>query len=166
MLGRRGLRIELPFNTRVAIAATLFLSGCALTPDQGELERHAANKIIRTLGDDCDVKWRRAITWVSQNSQWKIQTQNDNLIQTHPPINRSAASGFLVNKVPLGHKIYEISMTSGCDNLLGCIPNATGLKASFNRFVLSAEGPSSNSGSPGTRELLRPSPQHDLDSRA
>ena len=127
----------------VIIAATLLLSGCVtLTPEQkAELERQAAQQVTCTKGDDCEVKWGRALTWISQNSQWKIQTQNDNMIQTYTPINQSAASGFLVNKVPLGNGVYEITMASGCDNLLGCIPNATELKASFNRFVLGAEVP-------------------------
>lgn len=128
----------------VIIAATLFLSGCTgLTAEQqAELERYAAQKITCTQGDDCDVKWGRAITWVSQNSQWKIQTQNDSMIQTYPATNESAASGFLVNKVRLGNGVYEITMSSRCGKLYDCIPNPTELKARFNRFVVGAEGPS------------------------
>lgn len=126
----------------ILIGLTLgpILSGCAtLTPEQqAQLEKDATQQITCTKGDDCEVKWGRAITWISRNSQWKIQTQNDSMIQTYTPINQSAASGFLVNKIPLGNGVYEIAMTSGCDNLLGCIPNATELKASFNRFVIGA----------------------------
>ena len=137
MLGRSELRIGLPFNTRVAIAATLFLSGCTgLTAE--ELERYAAQKITCAQGDDCDVKWGRAITWISQNSPWKIQTQNDSMIMTYPPTNESPASGFLVNKVPLKTGVYEITMSSRCGKLDGCIPNPTELKGSFNRFVMGA----------------------------
>ena len=136
---------------RLLIGLTLVpvLSGCVtLTPEQqAQLERDAAQQITCTKGEDCEVKWGRAITWISRNSQWKIQTQNDNMIQTYTSVGSSAASSFLVNKVPLGNGVYEIGMTSGCDNLLGCIPDATELKASFNRFVSGAAPPGA-SGTP------------------
>src|SRR3989442_15490638 len=100
------------------IALTLISCGCvSLTPEQqDQLERDAAREIICVMGDDCDVKWGRAIAWVSRNSHWKIQTQTDNLIQTFTPVGSSAASGFLVNKVPLGNGQYQIVMSSACDN--------------------------------------------------
>lgn len=118
-------------------AWVLLMGGCStMTPEQKvALEQNAARPVICSKGDDCDVKWGRALSWVLKNSSWKIQSQSDNLIQTFTPINASAASGFIVNKVPLGNGQFQIVMTSGCDNFLGCIPDAITLKASFNQFV-------------------------------
>jgi hypothetical protein len=105
------------------------------------MEKDAAQKVTCTKGADCEVKWGRAITWISQNSQWKIQTQNENMIQTDTAGGGSPASHFLVNKVLRGKGLYEITMMSGCDNFIGCEPDATYLKASFNRFVVGAAQP-------------------------
>lgn len=122
------------------------LVGCVTTTpttpeQQAQLEKDAAKKVTCTRGDDCKVKWDRAITWISQNSQWKIQTQNENMIQTDTAAGGSPASHFLVNKVLRGKGLYEITMMSGCDNFIGCEPDATYLKASFNRFVVGAAQP-------------------------
>ncbi len=121
----------------------LTLAGCTtLTPEQkAQIQANANRKVTCTKGADCDMKWGRAITWVTQNSQWKIQMQNDYVIQTYTPINQSAASGFLVNKVPIDTENFEITMTSGCDNLLGCIPDATTLRAAFNNFLIGPAPP-------------------------
>ena len=105
------------------------------------MEKDAAQKVTCTKGHDCEVKWGRAITWISQNSQWKIQTQDENMIQTDTAGGGSPASHFLVNKVPQGRGRYEITMMSGCDNFIGCEPDATYLRASFNRFVVGAAQP-------------------------
>jgi len=122
------------------------LTGCATTtPEQHTnpeqqvtMEKDAAQKVTCTKGHDCEVKWGRAITWISENSQWKIQTQNEDMIQTDTAGGGSTASHFLVNKVLRGKGLYEITMMSGCDNFIGCEPDATYLKASFNRFVVEA----------------------------
>jgi hypothetical protein len=114
------------------------LIGCVTTTpeQQATMEKDAAQKVTCTKGHDCEVKWGRAITWISQNSQWKIQTQNENTIQTETAAGGSPASHFLVNKVLRRNGVYEITMMSGCDNFIGCEPDATYLKASFNRFVV------------------------------
>ncbi|ALA60181.1 hypothetical protein [Nitrospira moscoviensis] len=129
------------------------LAACTtLTPEQElHLKTIAATPVVCSKGDDCEMKWGRAIAWISRNSQWKIQTQTDNIIQTYTPIGASAASGFLVNKVPLGDGRYEIMMTSGCANFIGCIPDATTLRARFNEFVLGPEALPSVSASPASK---------------
>ena len=134
MLGKNKIRFWLLCLTCMLIAS---MSGCVtLTPEQqAQLDKVASRKVTCTKGDDCDVKWRRALTWVSRNSR-KFQMRGDSIIDTFIPVNQSAASNFLVSKVPLGNGVYEITIITGCDNLRGCVPNATQLRASFNRFVL------------------------------
>jgi hypothetical protein len=121
----------------VLLIAFLSASGCTtLTPEQqAQLQKDASMKITCMKGDDCDMRWGRAIAWISQNSRWKIQSESDFLIQTYTSSRSSTASSFVLNKVPMGNDMFEINMTSGCANWLGCTPNATELKATFNRFV-------------------------------
>lgn len=87
-------------------------------------------------GADCDTKWGRAIAWISQNSHWKIQIQNEHMIQTYTAVGGSPSSSFLVNKVPVDNDTFEIVMTSGCDNIFGCTPDAATLKAMFTNFLI------------------------------
>lgn len=110
-----------------------------MTPEQRTaLQAKAERRIVCAKGDDCEAKWGRAITWVVRNSEWKIQTQTENIIQTFGPSTQfnSTANAFTVNKVPLGEGRYEITIGAGCGNLFGCIPDPMVQKASFNGFVL------------------------------
>ena len=134
MLGRYRIRFWLLCPTCLVVTA---MSGCVTLPleQQEQRGKDASQKVTCIKGDDCDTKWGRALKWVSRNSQ-DNQTQGDSIIQTFTPTNQSAASNFLVNKVPLGSSVSEITITTGCDNLLGCVPNATQLRTSFDRFVM------------------------------
>ncbi len=59
------------------IISTIDLGGCATT-QQAE---QPIPSIICNAGSDCDAKWSRAVTWVSENSAYRIQVQTDTLIQ-------------------------------------------------------------------------------------
>jgi hypothetical protein len=86
--------------------------------------------------EDCQVKWGRAVAWVSQHSPWRIQTQTDNLIQTYGPgDSASTSTAFVVNKIPVGSGEYQISMRCGCANFLGCDRDSSEWKADFNIYV-------------------------------
>lgn len=139
MLRNFGLRIGIAFGTCAAILTTAqLLSGCkTVTPEQQtQLEKDAALQITCTTGEDCEVKWGRAIAWINRNSHWRIQTQNDFMIQTYPSFRGSAASSFLVTKLPSGSGVYKITMTSECGTFPDCRPSTTELSAKFNRFVV------------------------------
>lgn len=125
------------FGIMIAVFMGNGLTGCVtMTPEQqAQLQRDAAVQITCTKGDDCDEKWSRAVAWVSQTSSYKIQMQTESLIQTFTATGGTPSSGFLVNKVALGKGTYQISMSSACDNVFGCIPDAQTLRGSFNRFV-------------------------------
>ena len=120
------------------VVAILIVAGCSTVTPQQEAQIHAnANrKITCSKGTDCDMKWGRAIAWISQNSHWKIQTQTDYIIQTYTALGGSPSSSFLVNKVPVDNDTFEIVMTSGCGNMFGCTPDATTLKAMFTNFII------------------------------
>ena len=110
------------------------LGGCvAATPDPRIVEL-SRRDVVCAEGQDCNVKWSRAITWIAQNSHWKVSTQTDSLIQTMGPFD-STESAFTVTKVATGNGTYTIVFNSGCGNVFGCIPSAPELKVSFNQFI-------------------------------
>lgn len=116
--------------------ALILVSSCATmsTSDRTYYQRIANSPIYCSGTEDCDVKWGRAILWVSQNSHWKIRNQTDSLITTEGPFDTVHAA-YSINKVPLGKGKYQILMRAGCGNPFGCVPNILQLKADFVEFV-------------------------------
>lgn len=109
------------------------LTGCA-TARQAETPPPAP--IVCKTGADCDAKWSRALAWVTQNSQWRIQVQTDLLIQTFNGVDDAETSpGFTINKVAKGAGTYEISFSAGCHNLFGCVPSAAEERQKFAAFI-------------------------------
>ena len=120
------------------VVAILTLAGCTTLTHQQEaqIQANANRRVTCSKGADCDTKWGRAVAWISQNSRWKIQIQNEHMIQTYTAVGGSPSSSFLVNKVPVDNDTFEIVMTSGCDNIFGCTPDAATLKAMFTNFLI------------------------------
>lgn len=120
------------------VTIPILLIGCStvhLSEEQKMNLSNLANKPVYCEGgDDCEIKWGRAITWVLQNSYWKIKVQSDSLITTEGPLNTVYAA-YQVQKVPLGNNKYLIDMRLGCGNPFGCVPSVLELKASFVQFV-------------------------------
>jgi hypothetical protein len=123
-------------RTILFVVFSLVLGGCATmsTSDKAYYQRVANSPIYCTDAEDCEVKWGRAILWVSQNSHWKIRNQSDWLITTEGPFDTVHAA-YSINKVPLGNGKYQIMMQAGCGNLFGCVPSILQLKADFVLFV-------------------------------
>lgn len=120
------------------VAMIAFLSGCAttLTPEQkAEFEKYAAQQVTCTEGDDCDVKWGKARTWVLKYSGWKIEILTNSIIQTYGPYN-DRVSAYVINKVPIGNRRHKITIYVTCNNLFGCKPEPLIATALFNAFIL------------------------------
>ena len=120
----------------IAMLSVIFTSSCMTmsASDKAYYQRVANSPIYCSDADDCEVKWGRAILWVSQNSHWKIRNQSDNLITTEGPFD-SVYAAYCINKVPLGKGKYRIMMRAGCGNPFGCVPSTLQLKANFVEFV-------------------------------
>lgn len=138
LVGRAGIT-----NTGVLllIFGGMFLSACATmsVAERARLTEIAGTSIYCQGKDDCEVKWGRAILWVSNNSHWKIRNQTDSLITTEGPFD-SLYAAYSVNKVPLGNAKYQIIMKLGCGNMFGCVPKVLVLKADFVKSVLGNTG--------------------------
>lgn len=114
--------------------AMLGLGGCTTIPSDPVVMEMSKRDVTCVEGADCDAKWSRAVSWVAQNSHWKIQTQTNNLIQTMGPFDSTDAA-FTITKVASGNGTYTILFNAGCGNIFGCLPSIPGLKVMFNQFV-------------------------------
>lgn len=86
-------------------------------------------------GPDCDRKWSRAAAWVAQNAFYKIETQNDSLIQTFAPQGKSPGTAVKVEKVAAADGSTAIVAQIRCANFLGCVPDVDELTGSFAAYV-------------------------------
>jgi hypothetical protein len=108
------------------------LAGCVSTAAQPE---DPVPSIICKQGADCDLKWSRAITWVSENAAYKIQTQTDSLIQTFGPIEYKTGLAITVNRLMLKPGVYQIDARMGCANSIGCFPEPHAALRKFAAFL-------------------------------
>lgn len=116
------------------------LTACApMTPyQQSIIDAEANAPLTCTKGDDCEIKWGRALQWILSNSAYKIRSQSDSLIATEGPLPDALDYGFVVSKVAQGNGLYLIEFDGGCGNIFGCrIPFGI-VKLSFVRYVRGA----------------------------
>jgi hypothetical protein len=121
-----------------SFAVALFLVGCASQQQKSIDAEIADTPIMCTQGEDCEVKWGRAVTWVTQNSYWKIRNSTDMLITTE---NATVGSGdthpsFSILKTAQGNGKYRIDFQAGCDNMFTCNPSVNTLRDSFYSVVV------------------------------
>jgi hypothetical protein len=121
----------------IFLAGALFLlAGCA-TPtivspeDMAELEK----PLICEAKEQCSLYWRRSLFYVNKNSPFKIQTVNDDLIQTYSPTGGSPLIGFNISKEPLENESTRIWVKIFCDNMFGCVPEVPGEMVKLKRYV-------------------------------
>ena len=68
--------------------------------------------------------WDRAMYFINTNAAFKIQTVNDNMIETYNPRQGSRKLAFRVLKQPLGNNKYKILTFAWCDDtMFGCQPD-------------------------------------------
>lgn len=122
--------------TVVTLFVMFIVTACSTmsATDNNYYQSLANSPIYCSNEEDCEVKWGRAILWVSKNSHWKIRNQSDSLITTEGPF-KTVYPAFIINKVPLGKGMYQIMFDAGCGNIFGCIPSTIQLKANFVEFV-------------------------------
>jgi hypothetical protein len=122
-----------PSNAIPAALLAATLAACVTTQDaQAPIE-----PIACSAGPDCDVKWSRAIAWISSYSRWPMATLTDKMIQTTGPFDE-VWPAYTVTKVPLGPwpGAYEIQFAAACGKALACAPEIPEAGAEFQAFVL------------------------------
>jgi hypothetical protein len=149
---------------RLTILACLIflLSACATasSTQRAQWKRDAAQPLTCSRGTDCEAKWDRALIWVQNNSEAKIQIANETIITTHMP-SSSSAPVMSITKTEDGPGTYTIQFRADCSSLFGCEPSILELKASFANYVMKATNllpadESSKSKTQSDKGIIRP----------
>ena len=86
--------------------------------------------------DACAVMWQRAQLWIAKNSEVKIQTATDVLIQTFGAESTTTTITYTVTREPVGVDSYTVEMQAGCGNWFGCGPKPVKVQiASFYEYI-------------------------------
>jgi hypothetical protein len=128
-----------------AIAITL-LAGCSTQGQiSGDTMEQATSPLTCTNKAECDAWWGRAQVWVTNHSEYKLQTVTDSIIQTEGPSGGKRALAYQITKTPSNQGTATIGFAAHCDNMLGCEPNPWKAGADFKQFV---RGGASQMGAP------------------
>ncbi|HLI13410.1 MAG TPA: PDZ domain-containing protein [Alphaproteobacteria bacterium] len=112
------------------------LVACQSQPQLSPTAAAALNQpIICHDGADCAIRWGRALTWVTDNSAYRIDQATDSLISTWGPLPDDLRPAFTITKTAQGNGVYLIEFAAGCGNYFGCEPSLAQAKASFMSFV-------------------------------
>ena len=120
----------------VSIAAGL-LSACAPMPISSETAAISpSTNVVLCVGKmQCDAYWQRAQAWVANNSEYRLQTVTDTVIETQGPTLARSALAFRVTRVPDNQDGARIFVLAACGNSFGCRPAAPDAVIAFKHFV-------------------------------
>lgn len=124
---------------KIALLCLLFvLAGCATQqPISPEVKAAVEKPLICEGKDQCDLYWQRSMFYVNNNSRYKIQTSNENLIQTYSPTGGTPSVGYNISREPLGNGRFRIWIKVYCDNMFGCVPEVYPEIAKVKRYISS-----------------------------
>ena len=119
--------------------AACLLSACAPMPISSETAAisPSTNVVLCVGKSQCDAYWQRAQAWVANNSQYRLQTVTDTVIETQGPTLARSALAFRVTRVPDNQDGARIYVLAACGNSFGCKPSAPEAVVAFKHFVTS-----------------------------
>jgi len=128
------------FRTRLSVstlaAGIALLAGCSTQGQvSGNTMEQATAPLTCTNKAECDAWWGRAQVWVTNHSEYKMQTVTDSIIQTTGPSGGKRALAYQITKTPSNEGTATIGFAAHCDNMLGCEPNPWKAGADFKQFV-------------------------------
>lgn len=103
------------------------LSWRDLTPQ----ESSDLGKAVTCVGQErCAAMWRKAQTWIVNNSGWKIQIASDGIVQTYGPTDAGTMAYRLTRRpLPDGSEVFELAASCGRSDTYQCRPIITPEKA-------------------------------------
>jgi len=117
-------------NFLLIIIIAAGLAGCATVPPS---DRQPIQAITCKSKADCDVKWSKAVAWVSANAAYRMQVQSEQLIQTYNSIDTGLS--VVVNKISEPNGAGKIVARMSCGNMFGCFPDTYVALQQFTAFV-------------------------------
>ena len=120
----------------VCIVAGL-LAGCAPMSMTTEptANRASAEPVLCVGKPQCDIYWQRAQAWVANNSEYRLQTVTDTVIETQGPSVGRPGLAYRITRVPDDKDGASIYILAACGNALGCTPTSSDAVTAFRRFV-------------------------------
>ena len=126
---------------RLVLIAGVLFGACSCSERAHDLSVNLSkpDQIRCQAGPDCELKWKRAYTWVLESSGLKLQSKTDGLIKTvEPPgVDRTLVVIITKNRTAQS-SIYEIDFIGKCSSSLSCVPSAAESRTSFANFVSAA----------------------------
>jgi hypothetical protein len=122
-------------------ASLALLAGCASQDQVSSTIMEQATAPLTCMSKaECDAWWARAQVWVTNHSEYKLQTITDSIIQTAGPSSGKRALAYQITKTPTNEGTATIGFAAHCDNPLGCQPNPWEAGADFKQFVRNGPG--------------------------
>ncbi len=136
------MRIKLTGATLAAsLALVLLTSGCASQDQVSSTTMEQATQPLTCMSKaECDAWWARAQVWVTNHSEYKLETVTNSIIQTAGPSSSKRALAYQVTMTPTNEATATIGFAAHCDHPLGCEPGPWQAGADFKQFV--RNGPS------------------------
>ncbi|SAL48552.1 hypothetical protein AWB71_02669 [Caballeronia peredens] len=117
-------------------ASLALLGGCAVQDQVSSTTMEQATQPLTCMSRaECDAWWARSQVWVTNHSEYKLQTITDSIIQTAGPSSGKRALAYQITKTPTNEGTATIGFAAHCDNPLGCEPNPWKAGADFKQFV-------------------------------
>ena len=95
----------------------------------------SSNPVLCVGKAQCDIYWQRAQAWVANNSEYRLQTVTDTVIETQGPLLARSALAFRVTRVPDDKDGARIVVVAACANAFGCNPESSVAVTAFKHFV-------------------------------
>lgn len=112
------------------------LGGCAAQDQVSSTTMEQATQPLTCMSKpECDAWWARAQVWITNHSEYPIQTITDSIIMTAGPSSGKRALAYQVTKTPTNEGTATIGFAAHCDYPLGCEPNPWQAGADFKQFI-------------------------------
>ena len=117
----------------------LGLGGCATAqPVDPAIAKIAAYPINCTVKEQCDLYMQRAQIWIEQNSHYRLQVANDNVVTTYGPTD-DLQMAYRVLRIPNADGSAHISVQASCGSDY-CNPSVTEARAVLKNFIITGKG--------------------------
>jgi hypothetical protein len=125
---------------RPVLTASLLFGACSCSVTGGLGVNSSKPELVTCqAGTDCDLKWKRAYTWVVERSGLKLKTKTDGMIKTADGPGVTPTLVVTITKNPTRQSgTYELDFIGGCSSSVSCVPSVEESRTSFANFVSAA----------------------------
>lgn len=115
----------------------LILAGCSYRMNATDEERVEARMPVYCQGaEQCTRMWHAAAFYVEDNAVLPIERVDDHIISTIPsPPGGARLSLRLQREIMPNPEYSRIWVETSCDNMFGCVPDATIERATIKRLI-------------------------------